>query len=47
MRRAELRQALGQPAVVESPATADLYDDPAEPTPPPPPPPAAPVKKKK
>src|SRR5215470_4319340 len=27
-RRAELREALGQPAVVESPATSDLYDDP-------------------
>jgi len=45
MRRAELRQALGLPAVVESPATSDLYDDPepdASPSPP-----AAPVKTRK
>jgi phospholipid-binding lipoprotein MlaA len=45
MRRAELRQALGLPAVIESPATSDLYDDP-EPDPSPPPP-AAPVKTRK
>jgi phospholipid-binding lipoprotein MlaA len=44
MRRAELRQALGQPAVVESPATSDLYDDPDDPSPSPP---AAPVKTRK
>jgi hypothetical protein len=30
MRRAELRQAVGLPSVVESPATADLDDDSAE-----------------
>jgi len=45
MRRAELRQALGLPAVIESPATSDLYDDP-EPDPSPSPP-AAPVKTRK
>jgi phospholipid-binding lipoprotein MlaA len=31
IRRAELRQAVGLPSVVESPATADLDDDPADP----------------
>lgn len=30
MRRAELRQAVGLPSAVESPATADLDDDPAD-----------------
>jgi len=43
-RRAELRQALGQPSGVESPATSDLYDDPADPSPAPPVAPAKPRK---
>jgi phospholipid-binding lipoprotein MlaA len=42
VRRAELRQALGLPP--EAPATADLYDDPADPSPSPP---AGPVKTQK